>query len=51
VLNGADEEIADARRAEDFDDSESRLLADRDLEDEAERLPDNSNFIRVTDDQ
>jgi uncharacterized LabA/DUF88 family protein len=51
VLGGADEEIADARRAEDFDDAESRLLADRGLEDEAERLPDASNFIRVTDDQ
>ena len=51
VLNGADEEIADERRAEDFDDAEARLLADRDLEDEAERLPDASNFIRVTDDQ
>jgi uncharacterized LabA/DUF88 family protein len=51
VLNGADEEIADAQRAEDFDDAESRFLPDRDLEDEAERLPDNPNFIRVTDDQ
>jgi uncharacterized LabA/DUF88 family protein len=51
VLNGVDEEIADAQRAEDFDAAESRFPPDRDLEDEDERLQDNSNFIRVTDDQ
>jgi uncharacterized LabA/DUF88 family protein len=51
ILNGVDEEIADARRAEDFDDAGARLVSDRDLEDEAAGLPDNANFIRVTDDQ
>ena len=51
LMNGADEEAAEtARRADEFDDIAPPPLADSDL-DEGGRLPNNSNFIRVTDDQ
>jgi uncharacterized LabA/DUF88 family protein len=51
LLNSEEEEGGNARRSEDFDESVPQLLTDSKLCDEDERLSDNSNFIRVTDDQ
>lgn len=50
LLNGAEEQAGDARRTEEFDESVPQLVADPGGP-EADRLPDSSNFIRVTDDQ
>jgi uncharacterized LabA/DUF88 family protein len=50
LLHGAEEEAGDARRTEEFDESVPQLVADPGGP-EGGRLPDSSNFIRVTDDQ
>ena len=46
-----EEAIATIRRAEEFDETASRLLDGREESGAEEQFPDNSNFIRVTDDQ
>jgi uncharacterized LabA/DUF88 family protein len=53
LLNGEEEEGGNARRTEVFDESVPQLMADPKLcdIDEDERLSNNSDFIRVTDDQ
>ena len=51
LLNDDEEESNNARRAEEFDGAVPQLMADSGLGDEGKRLPDGSDFIRVTDDQ
>jgi uncharacterized LabA/DUF88 family protein len=51
LLNGAEEENCDARRAEEFDESVPQLVPEPGRDRDGQRLPGNPNFIRVTDDQ
>jgi len=46
-----EEAVATARRAEEFDESASRLLDGREDDGEGEQFDASANFIRVTDDQ
>jgi uncharacterized LabA/DUF88 family protein len=50
-MNGIEEELGDARRTDDFDETALPLPSDTDLCDEDERLAGGPSFIRVTDDK